>query len=1266
MTLKITPVRCNTDTHMDKGRIVRHSARMKTLRAGLIVLALAAAFSTAFAFNGHKVTEGPLAISIADIATVTNHDAQALVVKLSNSGPTAVTVEVELTGLADECRAVGGARRSLSVPGSGAAEARFQFVAGQGAYSALYPVHIKAAFQDGSQQRVAHAIQIFQTDFSALEKAASAARAQPVLAVPASGVLALANSKDQLVTWRVFKTDATGKTPVGWQGGDAETGTSFSRDSVDRGGTRRALQVHPPYRTGAGTMFVEYRLKLPQAKPISLEFFNAIRDHGASEPPSDGVTFRAWISEKMIFERHTDSKVWLPGRASLDEWAGQEVVLKLEGHPGPRRDTTCDSAFWGDPVVRAGTPSRQLTATERESLNARARAAIGKRHGSEGVFLFELNGGSAVAIAPGPNGITDAAIAFGNGEKAVVFEGVNISLFDQPVGGAVGLTVSKVSTTPEADGKLRIAHTVALPDGPAQVVVEAWRESGGLRLKLSSAARISDLAIGRADQPAPNVYYGHGYCVIEPGKFRAGGGGHNLATSHVGFDFAGGVSLLMACDTPPDDFQVDSVERLYTLHTHPDTTFTFVPGTNGAMECALRYRPLYDKQPAPAVRKKAGRFVFDIWGGRYADDARLLQRCFDYGLTNSLALMHVWQRWGYDYRLPDIFPPLPSLGTVEDLRDLGRVCDAAGVLWGLHDNYIDIYPDATGFSYDHVTFDSQGRPRKAWLNEGRDAQSYQFRPDHVRPFLDHNLGLMAPALKPSASFVDVWTSINAFDYHDRQGNFHSKVETLRCWGEAFARIRDSFGGAPTSSEAGSDQLIGWLDGADCQFLRIGEGRFNNSVPCRDWARVPWFDLVNHTRFSLHGVGYSDRYQGSLSREDHGIESDDYLGAEILTGHALMMDLHGMVRGAVRKYWLAQDFIESVALDEIQGVEIFTAGREPMTAPAIGAGSEAPHRLRVRWNSGAEAWVNRGTNDWHVAGKVLPPCGFYAHDAGIETSVERIGGVIIEQSRAPGRFYVNGRGFNPNAPLAIRPEARPIERLGGRDFRLVVDWRAEQGAPKDLAVFYHFSQAVAGRYTDAEFYGGGIPAVPTSKWAGKVVTGTNWVVHVPEGMPLGEYDVLVGLYDERGDGRRYRLAGEEVAGRRYRVGKLVVEGSVSGGATNITGLRLERRIGQPASQPGGSGPRLNQPVQFAVVETAGAVRLLTDPQGVTVIPLPDGDDFEVRLNVSALLGSSARVGSVHAINSKGVKDHQTKYAEEAGHVRFKCEAGAFGYRIDRQP
>jgi len=60
------------------------------------------------------------------------------------------------------------------------------------------------------------------------------------------------------------------------------------------------------------------------------------------------------------------------------------------------------------------------------------------------------------------------------------------------------------------------------------------------------------------------------------------------------------------------------------------------------------------------------------------------------------------------------------------MQDLVRTCRQAGVLVAPHDNYIDFYPDAAGFSYhSEIAFDAPGIPVRAWLNEGCGAQSYR-------------------------------------------------------------------------------------------------------------------------------------------------------------------------------------------------------------------------------------------------------------------------------------------------------------------------------------------------------------------------------------------------------------------------------------------------------------------------------------------------------------------------------------------------------------
>ncbi|NOX55358.1 MAG: hypothetical protein GXP27_13160 [Planctomycetes bacterium] len=1140
----------------------------------------------------------------------------------------------------------------MSVPAGGEAQCEFQIAAGRGTYSAHYPVHVYASFSEGGRQRVAHAVQVFLTELPPEQTTAASSAELPVIAVPEHGAVPLAASRQHRVLWRYFDQPLV-RMPVGWEGSDPRCRASFHRGPVDRGQTREAIHMHPPWRPGGGTIFVEYRLKLPMAKPLRLTFYNAIRDHHPpKEPPSDGVTFRVWVDDVAVFERHTDSKRWVPGEVDLSPYAGRTIRLRLESHPGPKRNTTCDQSYWGDPVVVAGPPPTQLSSAEKRRLAAKAIQALQTGQADDkNVLVFDFEGPCRAAIALGPNGLADAAVAFGSPDRSVLFDGFRIAVEDQPVGRwPSGVLVERVSVRQAAAGRVLIEHHLQTKDGPSRLTAQVWTEGAGMRVKWDCPRRLTELALGPANQTAPRVYYGHGFCIVKPKAFRAYGGGHNLSTSHVGFDFERGVSLLMACDVPVDFLQVEPEQRLYTLRTHWNTTFTFVPGLQGAMDCAVRYRPLCEKRPSAGVARKAGRFCFDIWGGRYAVDAAGVRRCIDYGVTDALVVMHVWQRWGYDYRLPDIFPPDPRLGTLEELRAFSDLCARHDILFALHDNYIDFYPDATDFSYEHITFDAAGRPRKAWINTGRDAQSYQWRPDHIQPFVERNLKLIKPALRPTAYFIDVFTSANCFDYYDRQGTFHSKLETRRCWGQAFAWIRDFLGGqAPMISEAGGDHLIGYVDGADCQFLQIVSKprRFCITIPCEDWARVPWFDAVHHTRFSLHGVGYSGRYQGGRSRSLHGIESDDYISAELLTGHALMVDRGANVRGAVRKYWLAQDFVRSIARDEIERVEWADGDL---------------HRIIVHWKSGARVYVNRGPEDWDVEGRILPQYGYLAVNGAIESSIERIDGAVVERSRNGKTFYLNARGFVREPVLPIQPRAKRLEYLGNRRFKLLVDWLAERPAPKDLTVFMHFFQPQVSRLRLVGFYGGGgKPKVPTSRWQGRVTTGEDWTMTLPDDCPPGRYEILVGLYAPEERGRRYRLLGHEDSQRRYRIGVLVVEGK----GRTVTGMRLEPIGPWPDASLADRLQPNRTPIDFGVAKTAGAFRCDLKADALVVTPLPDGPAFPVTLRLASI-EKPAKGAAVRAIDVHGQPLREVPYQQSGSEVTFTTAPTEFGYRVELSP
>lgn len=1224
------------------------------MRKMMWAVCLLGAASAALAFNGHRVSEGPLTVEIGEIAPATPvGKAVEVAVTLENRGPRTLSAQVELTGLVDEWRIQGAAQKSASVAASASTMLKFVITPGAGVHAALYPVRARARFtaEGGGAQGALEAVRVFKADPDAGPQAGAAAKAEPaVIAVPERGAVLLERQAECRAGW-AYENGAEHWMPVGWQGQAPGSKAHFSREEATRGQRRRALAMHPAYGGGRGPAFVEYRLRLPNAKPLALTFGNAIRDNSPKEPLSDGVTFRVWADDgsgrRKLFERHTDSKVWVEGRADLDAYAGKEVRLTLECHPGPEMNTACDSAFWGEPVVAAGEPP---ASGDPEAAAQAALGALTARRDGSAAWFFDLGAGRAAALALGKNGLIDGALAFAADGKTVVYRGLRIEALDQRLGAwPSGALVTACQAERPSPGALALRHQISVNGRATTLTVRAWAEGDCLRLGVASPERLTAVAPGPgADQALRRVYFGHGYCIERPEAFRLRAGGQAMSTSHVAFEFERGLALLVACDNPPDFLEVDPAERAATLQTHLDATFAFVPGSRGALDCAVRYRPHFEKPAAAGVARKAGRFVFDIWGGRYAEIGELMQRAFAYGATDSLLVIHSWQRWGYDYRLPDIYPPNPDLGSLEELKRVGAICRERDVPWGLHDNYIDFYPDADGYSYEKIGFSEAGQPVKAWLNTGRDAQSYLWRPDRFQPFLKRNLDLMREGLAPTASFVDVFSAKACLDFYDRQGGFHSFLETRKCWGEAFATIRNAFGGGPTISEAGGDHLIGWLDGADCQFLSLSPVPQEQTIAVRgaDWERIPWADAVYHTRFSLHGAGYSNRYQNARSRRGHGIESDDYMATELMTGHALMTDLQAGARGAVRKYWLAQDFVRSVAASEISGVD-FEAGDI--------------HRMTVNWGPDATVRVNRSAQDWQVDGRVLPPYGFLARrkDGKVEASIERLGGVIVERSQGPGGLYVNGRGNDPNAPIPIAPAAGRFTDLGGGRFKMAMDWTVTGPVDRDLKIFIHVRKAAASRLQRREFATGHKTPLPTSRWQGRVTTGADQAIAIPEDFPAGEYEVLVGMTDPAQPRRRERvsLKGAEREDRRYLVARLTVEKKGSA----FTALRLQPVAEQPEPERFNAARKA---VDFGDIITAGAVRCQASGSGAareaTLTPLPEEPGCEVRLRLERLgLGAGAKV---EAIDADGKRLREVPAGIENGLLRFETRTGEFAYRV----
>ncbi len=1213
------------------------------------------AATAAYAFNPPVDTAGPLTARIEGPEEVTQIDTPIPVrVVLENKADSPIRGTIELK-LIDRWRAAPAEPVDFAVDAKGSATREFTITAGKGTYSAHYPVHAYVQFEADGKPLVAHPILVFQTRLELPPVAATQLPWQP-FAIADGGQLALWQLPLYRAVVQVFGQES--KTmPVGWQGSEAESHGSMNLRDADLEGQRReAVAIHPPWQSGkVGTLLVEFPLELPTSKQIALKFANGMTPDGQS----DGVTFRVRVAPwdapegtfgETVYERHTAAKSWQPARADLSRYAGKKIRLQLESHPGPKNNTGWDQSYWAEPTLVCGNPPELAAFPPEGEKGSRLLGTL--RRGDKP---------STVRLWQGRRGLLDTVVGFASGDKSLFFRGFEVRVLGAQLDDPRSPIVLEHVSGEFGDNGCRVRHKFRSLFGSFDLVGRLWIEQDVLRAKfqLENAPKpqpwrsfdLEDVAAGAWNQPVHQLYAGAGNVIRRPEAFDLSFDGHRLSTSFVGFDFENRSTLIQGTDLVPTRLRVQPEGRHYSLHAAHECTFTFIPAA-GAWEGARAWRDTNGLEASGGVEEAAGRFVFDLWGGHYAPSADDLERSFRYGLTDSMVIWHNWQRWGYDYRLPEIVPPNPQLGSTEDMQRLIGVCRDADVPFALHDNYIDFYPDAEGFSYEkNIVFRDPQTPQRAWINEGRNAQSYRYRADRIEPYLKPNLQWIREHLAPTAYFIDVWSSAPPYDYWTADGQFFSKTFTREVWRNQFAWIRDFLGNqAPQISESGHDQLIGFLDGAQTNHLRVGKpgtGRYGWTVwniPCEDAERTPWFDAAHHDRFILHGAGYSSRYQGGLDPRLHGIYSDDYIATEVLTGHPAMVS-SPFGRNIVRKYWLLSDLMRGLAMKQFEGVEY--------------VGGDL-HRQHVRWSGGGEVWVNRGETDWSVAGAILPQYGFLARvptDGGaVEASIERRDGIILEIARSPERLYVNGRHV-VDGRHAIDLKIEKFEHLGDGRFRMDLLWKADDAIPANWTAFLHFVDGEG----EILFQASQHPSTFEAERRGDVrVTATGTIPE--ELLKTGaKYELRAGIYN-RVSGERLPLAGNDDGDRRIRVGHVEIK-SEGGQPAAIAWGPLE-------SRPDPILARMNpaaRPIAFGAVTTPGACRLTRDGDRLVVTALPQGGGkaFPVSIRWADLPWKLPEPVQVEVIAEDGSVARVERVQRQDGVVRLTYDPAVFQYRLGKK-
>lgn len=187
----------------------------------------------------------------------------------------------------------------------------------------------------------------------------------------------------------------------------------------------------------------------------------------------------------------------------------------------------------------------------------------------------------------------------------------------------------------------------------------------------------------------------------------------------------------------------------------------------------------------------------DQWGERLnftfeecADLAEHLKR--DLGIDRAMLVLNGWIKGGYDNLHPDILPAAAAIGGNEGLAACSRRVKALGWLFGLHDNYQDMYRDAPSWNEDYIIKNSDGSLRKGgvwaggpcWLICSRKAVALAARPQ--------NIPQVKELFAPSLYFSDTIFAVPLYECFDPK-HPTTPADDLRCKQQLCDYLRGQFG-----------------------------------------------------------------------------------------------------------------------------------------------------------------------------------------------------------------------------------------------------------------------------------------------------------------------------------------------------------------------------------------------------------------------------------------------------------------------------------------
>jgi len=127
----------------------------------------------------------------------------------------------------------------------------------------------------------------------------------------------------------------------------------------------------------------------------------------------------------------------------------------------------------------------------------------------------------------------------------------------------------------------------------------------------------------------------------------------------------------------------------------------------------------------------------------------------DLGIDRAFVVLAGWINRGYDVGHPDVLPAAPECGGDEGLAQAARRIKACGYLFGLHDNYQDMYEDAPSWGQQWLNKNAAGVAKKGgnW-NGGQAWQVCAIKQVELAARPKTNLPEIARLFSPTIYFID--------------------------------------------------------------------------------------------------------------------------------------------------------------------------------------------------------------------------------------------------------------------------------------------------------------------------------------------------------------------------------------------------------------------------------------------------------------------------------------------------------------------------------